>query len=73
MAFESLKAEIDLLLEQMINEPQDINELALQLREMLNEMRATGMPLPDDLAELERRLDAGEDILPPEDGETAPA
>ena len=33
----------------------------------LNEMRATGMPLPDDLVELERRLSASFDALPKQD------
>jgi hypothetical protein len=63
MAFEDLKARIGLLLEEMINEPQDIHELREQLREMLNELRASGMPLPEDLVELEKRLDAGDDLL----------
>jgi hypothetical protein len=52
-----------LLLEDMVNEPQDIHELREQLREMLNEMKASGMPLPEDLVELEKRLDAGDDLL----------
>jgi hypothetical protein len=30
-----------------------------QLREKLNELRAMGMPLPDDLVALEKRLDDG--------------
>jgi len=63
MAFEEFKARIGLLLEGMINEPQDSHELREQLREMLNEMKASGMPLPDDLVELEKRLDAGDDLL----------
>jgi hypothetical protein len=63
MAFEEIKARIGLLLEDMVNGPQDIHELREQLREMLNEMRASGMPLPEDLVELEKRLDAGDDLL----------
>jgi predicted nuclease with TOPRIM domain len=63
MAFEEIKARIGLLLEDMVNEPQDIHELREQLREMLNEMKASGMPLPEDLVELEKRLDAGDDLL----------
>jgi hypothetical protein len=58
MAFDDLKAEISLLLNQMENQPEDRHELYLQIREKLNEMRVFGMPLPDDLVRLERELEA---------------
>jgi hypothetical protein len=58
MAFDNLKAEIALLLNQMENQPEDRHELYLQVREKLNEMRAFGMPLPEDLVRLERELEA---------------
>ena len=58
MAFERLKAEISLLVTQMENQPEDKHEVYLQLREKLNEMRVTGMPLPEDLLQLERMLEA---------------
>jgi len=58
MAFEDLKAEIALLLNQMENQPEDRHELYLQVREKLNEMRAFGLPLPDDLVRLEKQLEA---------------
>lgn len=58
MAFENIKAEIIDLFEKMINQPHDAHELGIELRERLNELKASGMPLPDDLAELEARLDA---------------
>ncbi len=58
MAFEALKAEIGLLLTRMQNEPEDRHELYLQLREKLEEIKAFGMPLPDDLVELEHALEA---------------
>lgn len=64
MAFEAIKTEIRALLEQSIEEPEDAHELHLRLIEQLNEMRATGMPLPADLVELERRLTASFDALP---------
>lgn len=54
---ERLKAEISLLVTQMENQPDDKHEVYLQLREKLNEMRATGMPLPDDLLRLEHALE----------------
>ena len=57
MALEELKAQISLLLEEMINQPEDQHEVQEQLREKLREMRAMGLPLPADLVELEKRLD----------------
>src|SRR5262249_15640831 len=57
MAFEDLKAELALLINQMENQPEDPHELYLQIREKLNEMRAFGMPLPDDLVEFEKDLE----------------
>jgi hypothetical protein len=58
MAFEAVKAEIGLLLTKMQNEPEDRHELYLQLMEKLNELKAYGMPIPDDLAKLEAALEA---------------
>jgi hypothetical protein len=58
MAFDDLKAELALLINQMENQPEDRHELYLQVREKLNEMRAFGMPLPQDLVELEKELEA---------------
>ena len=55
---ERLLAEISLLMSQMENQPKDKHEIYLQLREKLNEMKATGMPLPKDLVRLEHRLEA---------------
>jgi hypothetical protein len=67
MAFEAIKTEIRALLEGTIDEPRDIHELHLELLGKLNQMRATGMPLPADLVELERRLTASFDTLPDEE------
>jgi len=58
MAFEAIKAEIDLLLAEMVNQPQDAREIHEQVREKLNELRALGLPLPADLVALEKNLDA---------------
>ena len=57
MAFEDLKAELSLLINQMEDQPEDPHELYLQIREKLNELRAYGMPLPDDLVAFERELE----------------
>jgi len=58
MAFEDLKAELALLINQMENQPEDRHELYLQIRERLNEMRAFGMPVPEDLVKFEQDLEA---------------
>lgn len=58
MAFEDLQAELSLLLNQMENQPEDKHELYVLIREKLNEMRAFGMPVPEDLVRLERELEA---------------
>jgi phage-related holin len=42
----------------MENQPEDRHELYLQVREKLNEMRAFGMPVPEDLVRLEEELEA---------------
>jgi hypothetical protein len=56
MAFEKLKTDISYLLTAMQNEPEDRHEIYLQLHDKLNEMKAFGMPLPDDLVKLEQDL-----------------
>lgn len=58
MAFEDIEAEIGLLLTQMQNQPADLHELHLQIMQKLNELKAFGMPLPNDLVVLERQLEA---------------
>jgi hypothetical protein len=57
MAFEALKAEIGLLLENLADQPHDQYELYVQLKEKLNELRVFGYTPPDDLLELEAALD----------------
>jgi hypothetical protein len=58
MAFEDVQAEIGLLLTRMQNEPEDRHELHIKLIEKLNELKAYGMPLPQDLVDLKERLEA---------------
>lgn len=57
MAFEDIKAEIALLFQQMVNQPQDAHEIRETVREKLNALKASGLPLPDDLVELEKRIE----------------
>lgn len=57
MAFEQLKSEIAMLFSEMENQPEDKWELHEALREKLDELRSFGMPLPQDLVDLEKKLD----------------
>ncbi len=57
MAFEDIKAEIALLFEQMVNQPQDAHEIRETVREKLNALKAEGLPLQDDLVALEKRIE----------------
>lgn len=57
MAFEKTRAEIDILLQRLVEPAHDAAELEQRLREKLNELRAFGLPLPADLVELENALD----------------
>jgi len=58
MPFEKLKTDISYLLTAMQNEPEDAHELYLQVMEKLNELKAFGMPLPEDLVRMEQALEA---------------
>ena len=58
MAFEELKAQIGALLSELEDQPEDKHELYELIREKLAQMRAMGMPLPDDLVRLEKELEA---------------
>ncbi len=56
MALEALEAQINLLLTAVEENPEDMHELHELIRQKLSQIRALGLPLPDDLVELERRL-----------------
>jgi hypothetical protein len=58
MQFEDKEGELGLLLTRMQNAPHDWHELHEQIRLKLNELKAYGMPLPQDLVEFERDLEA---------------
>jgi len=58
MSFEDLQAEISLLLTQMENQPEDPRELHELMREKISQMRAFGMPVPEDLLKFEEELGA---------------
>ena len=58
MAFEDKEAELGLLLTSMQDEPEDRHEIYQLIRQKLNELKAYGMPLPADLVQFERDLEA---------------
>ena len=58
MAFEDKEAELGLLLTKMQNEPEDWYEVYEQIRLKLNELKAYGMPLPEDLVQFEHDIEA---------------
>lgn len=70
MAFEELKAEVGLLLEQARSNPRDLHEAYQQLRQQLDELRGLGMPLPADLLALEKTM---EEAFNQDLGEAPPA
>ena len=51
-----LLAAINLLAQQLEQAPDDLHEVHFKVKEMLGELRATGMPLPQDLGEVARQL-----------------
>ena len=55
MAFDDLEAELALLINQMDTQPEDPHELYLRIFEKLNEFKALGLPLPDDLVRRRER------------------
>jgi hypothetical protein len=57
MAFDDLEAELALLINQMDNPPENPHDLYLRIMEKLNEFKALGLPLPDDLVRVERELE----------------
>ncbi len=58
MAFEDKEAELGWLLTRTQNEPNDSRAAYAIIRQKLNDLKAYGMPLPEDLVEFERDLEA---------------
>ncbi len=57
MAFEDLITKINLFLSDVENDPEDSHELLEQLHLELNQLRASGQPIPADLARLVEALE----------------
>jgi hypothetical protein len=51
-----LLAAINLLAEQLDHKPDDLHEVHFKVQEMIRELRATGMPVPEDIAVFDREL-----------------
>lgn len=58
MAFEGLITRLNMLFQEMENQPADATELLMQVHLELEQMKAEGLPLPQDLVDLEARLEA---------------
>jgi hypothetical protein len=56
--FDEIEAELSLLVDQMVDKPHGRHELWQQIHAKLNEMRAMGMPVPEDFVRLEKELEA---------------
>ena len=67
MNLQELMEGINRLVQQMEGEPDDLHEIHFKLRELLNELKATGMPLPADLVELDHQLDIAEQQVRPDE------
>ena len=71
MAFEALKAQAYMILNDISAQPEDRHVLQERLRETLSELSALGLPLPEDLVRLEAELeDSSADDLYPTRAET---
>ena len=57
MAFEDIKAQIAMLLADTQERPENLHAVYQKVMQEINEMKAFGMPLPEDLVELERALE----------------
>jgi hypothetical protein len=75
MASEQLRVQIAMLMDEIAGQPEDAHALQERLREKLAEMKALGLPLPEDLVELEAALeeDLEEGVHPPLRGRPGPA
>lgn len=57
MAFEEYLAEIELLMGQISDQPEDDREILMRLHTLIATLRAEGLPVPDDLKKLEADLE----------------
>lgn len=50
-------AELSLLLNELQGDQGDIHEIYMRLRQLISTMEAEGLPVPEDIRDLEQRLD----------------
>lgn len=56
MDTDELLAALNLLAQQIDHQPDDLHEVHMKIREMISEIRATGMPVPEDILRFEQEL-----------------
>lgn len=56
MAFESMKAGIAALMDEIVKRPEDRHVLQEQLRERISELESMGLPVPEDYKKFEDKL-----------------
>ena len=64
MERDEIDAELSLLMDEMEGDYGDRHEIYMRLIGVLDSMRAFGLPVPDDLVEMERNLAA--ELTPPD-------
>lgn len=57
MALEQFRAQIAMIMDEIAAQPEDAHALQERLRETLAQMQALGLPLPEDLVDLEAALE----------------
>ena len=58
MVMDDLNAELSFLMQQLDDEPGDFHQIFFRLHQILSTFRAEGLPVPENLARMERDLDA---------------
>ncbi len=58
MERQELEAELSILLTELEGEPGDAHEIYLRLKQLIGNMKAFGLAVPQDLERLEREMDA---------------
>ena len=58
MALEELQAQIAYLLTSIEDNPEDVHELHELIRQKLAQFTALGLPLPEDLVDMQKKLEA---------------
>ncbi|WP_259781232.1 hypothetical protein [Aestuariispira ectoiniformans] len=57
-------AEIAILLNELQGDQGDMHEVHMRLQQLISTMRAEGLPVPDDLRQLESQLDKAFTVKP---------